>query len=229
METNSCPTILLQAAQYFANKEVTHEFAAKIIYPNGVVCPRCGGIEPSFYSNRCIYRCSQCKQQFSLKVGTIFEDSPLGLDKWLVAIWQIANCKNGIRSWELHRALGVTQKTAWFMLHRIRLAMQTGSLRELAGHVEADETYIGGKESNKHESKKLKQGRGAVGKAAVAGLLERGGGVRAKVVPNTGALVLHGNVKSNVEPGSFLFTDAHRGYSGLNEDFVHVVVDHAVE
>lgn len=232
MENDTSSKTLLEAARYFADPDVAHEFTVRMVYPDGVFCTHCGTVRTPYSirsRNRRLFRCKDCGKDFTVKVGTIFEDSPLGLDKWLVAIWQIANCKNGISSYELSRALGVTQKTAWFMLHRIRLAMRTGSFKKLAGFVEADETFIGGKESNKHESKKLKQGRGAVGKAVVAGLLERGGGVRAKVVPNTSSATLHQNVRENVYAGSALFTDAHAGYQGLGAEYVHAVVDHAVE
>jgi transposase-like protein len=172
-----------------------------------------------------------CHKQFSVKVGTIMEDSPIGLDKWLAAIWLIANAKNGISSYEIHRALGVTQKTAWFLLHRIRLAMQTGTFEKLSGQVEVDETYIGGLARNMHRSdrgRKIKGTGGAgSGKVAVMGLLERNGKVRAKVIADTRQQTFKDEVRSNVEAGCELFTDAHRSYFGLKDDYIHQVIDHA--
>jgi transposase-like protein len=168
-------------------------------------------------------------KQFSVKVGTIFEDSPLGLDKWLVAGWLLANSKNGISSHEMARHLGVTQKTSWFMMHRLRRAMQTGTFEKLSGEVEADETFIGGKARNMHKKKREEkiQGRGASGKVAVMGLLERHGEVRTKVVPDTKKRTLQVEVRENVEPGSELYTDALKSYQGLDPEYVHQVIDHA--
>ncbi|MGO8673243.1 MAG: IS1595 family transposase [Capsulimonadaceae bacterium] len=179
------------------------------------------------------YRCRDCRRDFTLKTGTIFEDSPLGLDKWLPAMWLIANCKNGISSYEIARDLDVEQRTAWFMLHRIRHAMKSGSFDKMEGTVEADETFIGGKERNKHNDKKLRQGRGTVGKTIVQGVLERGEGgrksrVAAKVVKDTTGETLKPNVQQFVEVGSWVYTDAHRGYTGLNAEFVHEFIDHSV-
>ncbi len=157
------------------------------------------------------------------------EDSPIGLDKWLSAIWMIANCKNGVSSWEMHRSLGITQKSAWFLLHRIRLAMQNGSFEQLSGEVEADETFIGGKARNMHASKRKAkiQGRGAVGKTIVMGMLERDGEVRAGVVAERDAETLQGAIKANVARGSILFSDSFTAYEGLYNDFVHKVINHA--
>ena len=148
------------------------------------VCPKCGGVEHSYLTTRRVWKCKACKKQFSVKVGTIFEDSPLGLDKWLPAVWLIANSKNGISSHELGRALGVTQKSTWFMLHRIRLAMQTGSFNKFSGEVEVDETYIGGLARNMHKRERAKKitGTGGTNKAKVIGMIERGGTIRATVV-----------------------------------------------
>src|SRR3984893_9366100 len=180
------PSTLIEAIRYFSDLDVCIDFVAKLRWADGPVCPRCGSVEHSYISTRRLWKCKGCKKQFSIKVGTIFEDSPLGLDKWLAAIWLIANAKNGISSWELHRAIGVTQKSAWHMLHRIRLAMQTGTFDKLSGEVEADETFIGGKAKFMHSAKRAEriQGRGTVGKTVVQGLLERGGQVRVSVVPN---------------------------------------------
>ena len=138
------PSSLLEAIRYFSDLDVANDFVAQLRWPDGPFCPRCGCTEYSYVSTRRLWKCKGCKKQYSVKVGTIFEDSPIGLEKWLPAVWLLTVCKNGISSYELHRALGVTQKTAWFMLHRIRKAMQTGSFMKLSGEVEVDETFIGG-------------------------------------------------------------------------------------
>ncbi len=159
------PKTLLEAVRYFSDLDMATEFVASLRWPDGPVCPKCGLVDKKHYylKTRRVWKCRSCKKQFSVKVGTIFEDSPLGLDKWLPAVWLIANCKNGISSYELAKDLGIQQKSAWFMLHRIRLAMQTGSFGKLSGQVEADETYIGGKARNMHKSKREEKitGRGA--------------------------------------------------------------------
>jgi transposase-like protein len=236
------PTTLLQAVRYFSDPDNALEFMATLRWPDGiVVCPNCGSTETRFLATRRLWECktNHSKRQFSIKVGTIFEDSPLGLDKWLPAVWMIANDKNGISSAELGRAVGVTQKSAWFMLHRIRLAMQTGTFRRLSGEVEADETFIGGKSAFMHKDKRNRQfkGRpanGAIGKAAVLGILERNGPdghsvVRAEVVPNVRLRTLSPRVRKNVTAGSAIFTDASYSYRDLSDDYVHEVVDHAEE
>src|SRR5215208_301248 len=173
------PKTLLEAIRYFSDLDVATEFVAKLRWPDGPVCPRCGVVDPTHYylKTRRLWKCRACKKQFSVKVGTIFEDSPLGLDKWLPSVWLIANSKNGISSHELGRALGVTQKSAWFMLHRIRLAMQTGSFEKFDGTVEVDETFIGGKARNMHKHiRRQKITRtGGADKATVVGIIERGG------------------------------------------------------
>ncbi len=202
---------------------------AQMRWPDGVTCPMCKGTEVSYLSTRYIWKCKACKKQFSVKVGSIMEDSPIGLDKWLAAMWMIANDKNGISSYEVHRALDITQKSAWFLMHRIRLAMQTGTFEKFSGQVEADETYIGGLARNMHRDKRDKKitGTGGSGKVAVMGLLERDGKVRAKVINDATQLTLHVEVRSNVEPGADLFTDGWKGYSGLKADYIHQVIDHA--
>jgi transposase-like protein len=225
------PKTLLEAVRYFADLDVATEYVAWLRWPEGPVCPKCGVLDPKHYylKTRRVWKCRACKKQFSVKVGTIFEDSAIGLDKWLPAVWLIANCKNGISSYELAKDLGVTQKTAWFMLHRIRLAMQTGTFEKLSGQVEADETYIGGKARNMHKSKREQkiQGRGMSGKVAVMGLLERHGEVRTKVVPDTRSRTLQVEVRENVEPGSEIHMDALHSYRGLDPEYIHNVVDHA--
>jgi transposase-like protein len=225
------PETLIEAIRHFSDLDVATEFVASLRWPDGPVCPACGLVDEKHYylKTRRVWKCRSCKKQFSAKVGTIFEDSPIGLDKWLPAVWLIANCKNGISSYELAKDLGVTQKTAWFMLHRIRLAMQTGTFEKLDGQVEADETFIGGKARNMHKSKREEKisGRGASGKVAVLGLLERHGKVKTKVVPDTTRRTLQVEVRENVESGSEVHTDALRSYRGLDPEYVHKVVDHA--
>jgi transposase-like protein len=228
------PKTLLEAIRYFSDLDVCTEFVANLRWPDGPVCPRCGSKEYSYLTTRRIWKCKGCKKQYSVKLGTIFEDSPLGLDKWLPAVWLIANSKNGISSHELARSLGVTQKSTWFMLHRIRLAMQTGSFLKLSGEVEVDETYIGGKARNMHAADKKRRGINpaggrstAGGKTAVLGMRERGGTVRAGVVPNIKKRTLGDRIRENIESGATLYTDAYRSYNGLDADFAHEVIDHA--
>src|SRR5271170_3934807 len=190
-QAKKLPTSLLEAITYFSDLDVATEFVAKLRWPDGPFCPECGCTEYSYLTTRRVWKCKACKKQYSVKVGTIFEDSALPLTKWLPAVWLIANSKNGISSHELARALGVTQKSAWFMLHRIRLAMQTKSFMRLSGEVEVDETYIGGKARNMHkrdrERKGVAGGRSIADKTPVLGMVERGGRVKAEVVPDAKA------------------------------------------
>lgn len=237
MSANSpFPQTLQQAILYFADPDVCLEFVAKMRWTDGVTCPHCQSKNVGFIKTRRIWKCKnkECRKQFSVKTGSIMEDSPLGLDKWLIAIWLIANAKNGISSYEIHRALGVTQKTAWFLLHRIRLAMQTGTFEKLSGEVEADETYIGGKARNMHVDKRKEKikGTGTSGKTIVLGVLERSdkkgkSKVKAKVIKSTDRKTLKKEVSEKVEQGSVLYTDAHSGYELLAEDYTRLVVDHA--
>ncbi|MDQ6651912.1 MAG: IS1595 family transposase [Acidobacteriota bacterium] len=171
------------------------------------------------------------KRQFSLKTGTIFEDSPLGLDKWLTAVWLIVNCKNGISSYEVSRDLGISQKSTWFMDHRIRFALHTGTFEKLSGEVEVDETFIGGKARNMHVDVKARRitGTGGKDKTAVMGILERGGKLRTTVIPNRKKKALQSEVKKHVEAGSALYSDALLSYEGLAGEYAHQVIDHAVK
>lgn len=237
-DETKAPETLLQAVAYFADEGVAHEFVATLRWPDGQIeCPKCGAIgEHYFLSTRRVYKCRDCRKQFSIKVGTIFEDSPIKLSKWLPAMWMLANCKNGISSYELARALGVTQKTAWFMLHRIREAMKADGNGPMDGEIEADETYIGGKAKNMHKVRRERmfKGRGPVSKVPVMGLLERPRGaehslVRCTVLDATTQIRMQAEVRKNVAPGAFLFTDAHGGYHGLAKEYMHEVVDHAAE
>ncbi len=179
-----------------------------------------------------MWKCLDCKKQFSVKVGTIFEDSAIPLDKWLTAMWLLANCKNGISSYELADAIKVTQRSAWFMLHRIRYAMHTGSVNKMTGTVEADETFIGGKARNMHIGKRMEKirGRGPMGKAVVFGLLERETGkIRTSVVSTRRKGELQRRIRENVAAGTAVYTDALKSYDGLESDYAHKVVDHAEE
>ena len=226
------PETLTEAVKYFADVDRALNFMASVRWPDGkVVCPCCGKSNAAFLTTRRLWKCRDCHKQFSVKVGTIFEDSALGFDKWLPAFWMIVNAKNGISSCELARALGVTQKTAWFMLHRIRLAMQNGSMDKLSGEVEADETYIGGKVRNMHVDRQRKRGRGTggVGKEIVMGILERKGRIKLKHVKHARRGILQAEIRQHVETGSQVFTDALPSYNGLNQDYVHQAIDHARE
>ncbi len=197
-----------------------------------VTCPTCGSTKVKFQPKHNRWQCSGHHQQrqFTLKTGTIFEDSPIGLDKWLPAMWLISSNRNGISSWELHRTLGVTQKTAWFMLQRIRLAMQdslTGGM--LAGEVEVDETYIGGKARNMHKDRKRKvqaEGRNTGGKTVVLGILERGGKVRASVVPDRTKPVMQEHVRAHVEQGSEIHSDEAGHHWRMDDEYEHKIVNH---
>jgi transposase-like protein len=233
----SAPKTLLEAVKHFASADNCREFMVARRWPNGVRCPQCGSDAVYFDKSRNGWECKtrHPKRKFTLKTGTIFEDSPLGLDKWLPAVWMIANAKNGISSHELGRAVGVTQKTAWFMLHRIRLAMQDDtSGGKLGGEVEVDETYIGGRARFMHKDrrKRVIRGTGMSGKAAVIGLLERHGKdghsrIRAAVIPNNRKKPLQFKVRQNVEDGANIYTDALSSYEGLHSHYVHQVIDHA--
>lgn len=233
MTNQTEPKTLQQAVIYFSNPQNCLNYLVSRRWPDGVICPTCGRTDVSFLAKQNKWQCKSAhkQRQFSVKVGTIFEDSPLGLDKWLMAVWMIVNCKNGVSSYEIARALGVTQKTAWFMEHRIRLAMQTGSFaKKLAGHVEVDETYIGGKARNQHRSvreRRLRGGRGMEGKVAVMGLLERNGEVRTAVLPHTKRGPLHSQSRQHVEEGSCVYSNKFRSYRGLDTDYIHNVIDHA--
>lgn len=229
MET---PKTLQQAIIHFSKPENCNAFMIAARFEDGNPrCPQCGSDNVIYLEKARLFKCRTAhpKQKFSLKVGTIFEDSPLGLDKWLTAIWLIANAKNGISSYEIHRALGITQKTAWFVLHRIRLAMQQGSIEKLSGHVEVDETFIGGKARNMHRSERARKihGTGGSGKVAVMGLLERHGEVRTMVVPNVKRKSLRREINTHVEPGSMVYSDALKSYNDLNNDYIHNVINHA--
>jgi len=227
------PTTLQQAIVFFANPENCRRFMTELHWPDGKVrCPHCGSDNVDYLPNARVFKCYEKhpRQKFSLKVGTIFEDSPIGLEKWLPAMWLLVNCKNGISSWEVHRALGVTQKTAWFMMHRLRLALQ-GSEGLLSGTVEVDETFIGGKARNMHTAKRRAkvQGRGPGDKEIVFGMVERGGKVRTSHVETRGKKDLQPTIREHVEAGAAIFSDELLSYSGLDADYQHAVINHAIE
>jgi transposase-like protein len=239
MVASTWPKTLQQAIVYFSNPEVAHAEMVKFRWPDGVVrCPQCGSDKVWYTASRRVWQCAEGKhlrRQFTVKVGSIMEDSPLGIDKWLIALWLIVNCKNGISSYELHRDIGVTQKTAWFMLHRIRLAMQEDGGGKIAGEVEVDETYIGGAARFMHKEKRrrVQPGRSTTGKVAVMGLLSRHtekGKSRMRYTMLGRSLRKHnvqGKVREHVEAGSTLNTDAYPSYEGLSADYIHNVIDHA--
>jgi transposase-like protein len=227
---------LREAVIYFKDYDNCHKFMVELRWPDGVVrCPRCNSDHVVYLEKARVWKCysKHDSPKFSLKTGTVFEDSPLGLHKWLPAVWMIVNDKNGISSWELHRGLGVTQKTAWFMLHRIRLAMQEDGGKLSGGEVEVDESFIGGSARFMHKDKKAKiTGTGGTGggKAVVMGLLDRKSKkVRLRHVADTSGPTLQGVVREYVECGSYVFSDAWRSYNGLSADYVHQVIDHAEE
>jgi transposase-like protein len=229
------PKSLQEAIVYFSNPDNCLSYLVARRWPKGVTCPTCGSDKVSFNASRRIWQCSShhAKRQFSVKVGTIFEDSPITLDKWLAAMWMVANCKNGISSWEIHRSLGITQKSSWFMLHRLRLALQTKSTVKLGGsgkEVEVDETFIGGLSRNMHKEVRARkiQGTGGRDKTLVVGFLERGGKVRTSTPSSQRKGILHNEVKQNVSAGSILFTDQLKSYDGLAGEYAHKVINHAV-
>jgi len=237
-KTPVLPSTLAEAIRYFADKDTSLTFLASLRWPKGVACPACEARNPGFLKTRRIWKCRDCGKQFSVKLGTIFEDSPIGLDKWLPALWMLANSKNGISSYELARALGVTQKTGWFMLHRIRLAMQSKTFAKMRGSVEADETFIGGKAKFMHHArrKRMIRGTGGMDKTPVLGILERGGKgkvsrVHAVVLKNLNQKDLRRAVMATVEKGSNLYTDTTRQYGKgrLPKMYQHEMINHAKE
>lgn len=235
----AAPQTLQQAILFFSDYQNCHEALVAVRWPDGIVkCPRCGSERVTYLANARVWKCYEghALAKFSLKVGTIFEDSPLPLQKWLPALWLLTNCKNGISSYELARALGVTQKTAWFMLQRLRLALQGEDGGKLGGDVEIDETYIGGRARNMSASKKRRIGMkgkstGFYGKVAVMGLLQRHPAgksrIRTRVIKNNRKPLLQSAVREHVLPGSNVYTDALASYVGLDSTYMHGVIDHA--
>lgn len=228
------PRTLLEAVRYFSDLEVCNEYMRRIKWPRGkIVCPKCGNDSCHELATRPgTLKCNKaaCQKQFSYKVGTIFEDSPLGLDKWFVAVWSIANCKNGISSHELGRALGVTQRTAWFMLHRIRKAMETGEFQKMGGEVETDETFVGGAAANMHAKRREKKitGRGGVDKTPLQCIVQRDGEVRTFVVTNSDPSNIRGNILRHVDRDAALYTDAATVVHPLASEYRHQSVNHSL-
>lgn len=235
------PVTLQQAIVYFSDPERAFRYAVELRWPDGkVTCPRCGESNHSFIKTRRIWFCNPCKKQFTVKVGTIFEDSALGLDKWMTAVWMICNAKNGVSSHELARSLGITQKSAWFMLHRIREAMKDGSGMKIGGTrgggpVEVDEAYIGGQprfmHANRREKLQTAMRQWGDHKTAIMGMLDRNTRqVRAKVIPNVKRDTLMNEILKNVAWGSKVYTDSAPQYDGLKvRQFVHDTVNHLEE
>ena len=233
------PETLQEVIKYFADETRAFEYMKLVRWPDGVIkCAHCGSAKNSFISTRKIWKCKDCRKQFTLRLGTIFEDSPIKFDKWIAATWLIANAKNGISSYELGRSLGVCQKTGWFLLQRIRFAMKNGSIEKMGGTVEADETYIGAKSRTMNAKQKARRreqfgnATGGVAMTPVQGLLERSTRDKASrvimaVVDGTKRPELQGNVRKYVLKGTEVHTDALKSYSGLAADYTHEVIDHA--
>ncbi len=231
------PLTLQQAILFFSNPDNCVRFLVARRWPDGVVCPTCGRKDVSCVPARRVWQCRtrHPKAQFSIKVGTIFEDSAIGLDKWLTAMWMVSNCKNGISSWEIHRSLGVTQKSAWFMLHRIRLALGEKPETKMGGNgpTEVDETFIAPKPAAMHKDRRARQesAYGRKPKAVVMGMLDRESRqVRARVVPNVKRETLQDEILSQIEKGSTVYTDGYPSYDTLTaQDYIHATVNHVNE
>lgn len=230
------PNTLFEASAYYSDPDRAHAAWVAIRWPHGVACPRmgCGSADVRYIATRRLWFCKDCKRQFTAKVGTIFEDSPLPLGKWMIAVWLLSNCRNGSSSCEVARALGVTQKTAWFMLHRVRLGMQSETFTKLRGEVEADETYFGGKPRHRKPAKASMGGKyeepiKSYTKTIVMGMRERGGDVRAMVVPDASTSTLFWRLRDNVQKGATLYTDAWKGYSPARYRWLHSVINHSFE
>ncbi len=230
------PKTFLEAIQYFSDEQTCIDELARLRWPEGSQCPACSAKEPYYLKTQKRWKCRDCRRQFSVKLGTIFEDSPIPLQKWMPAVWLLTNCKNGVSSWEIHRDLGVTQKSAWFMLHRIRLGMKEdyghGPMNKIGGpesEVEVDETFVGGQKKNMHRDRAVRYETrgGASGKTVVQGILDRTARqVRAKVMPNVRRETLQAEILKQVKFGTTVYTDEAVAYEqGLQSRFVHDMVN----
>jgi len=229
------PRTLQEAIQYFSDEQVCIDTVAALRWPNGPECPACGHKEHYYLKTQKRWKCKECYKQFTVKLGTIFEESPIPLCKWLVALWMLVNCRNGISSYEVARDLGITQKSAWFVLQRLRLALQSGSIVKLGGpgsEVEVDETFIGGKARNMHKAKKLRLGhgigmQGGHAKTIVMGMLERDGKVAARVITDRKKDALRAGISATIDAGSMIYTDEHVAYPfAISNDYTHKIVNH---
>jgi transposase-like protein len=229
------PKTLQEAVVFYADPNNALAYMTLLRWPDGVVtCPTCGRTDVVFLHNQRKWQCKSvhAKRQFSAKVGTIFEDSPIPLEKWLVVVWMLSNCRNGVSSYEIGRTIGVTQKSAWFMLHRIRLGLQDKKGGKLGGgphgKVEVDETFIGGKARNMHKARRTKMHNiGMIAaKTAVMGILERGGKVRTHVLGRRVGKQMKEIIENSVMPGTWVVTDEFQGYQGLSSDYTHLVINH---
>jgi transposase-like protein len=215
----------LQLFQMFPDQETARLYLEGRLWPNGAVCPSCVTSKRITTRKGGYYRCNQCKLDFTVRTATIFERSHVPLHKWIYAMYLLVTSRKGISSMQLAKEIGITQKSAWFVLQRLREACGNDPTM-LHGIIEVDECYIGGKESNKHEWKKKHAGRGGVGKTAVVGMRERGGRTKAMVVPNTQAVTLETAILDNVRAGSEIQTDEHPGYYGIEDHYYHDLVNH---
>jgi transposase-like protein len=243
------PKTLMEAIRYFADPAIAEAYMVSKRWPDGVKCPHCGSTKVYRLEKQRRWKCANKHplRQFTVKVGTVMEDSPLPLDKWLCATWMIVNAKNGISSYEIHRGLGITQKSAWFLDHRIRLALKAGTFEKLSGTVEADESYVGGKVGNMKKAKQAALraehkepgkppkigGRMTLNKAIVMGLLERGrdgqpSQMHTTMIESARRPHIQGAVREHVEPNSILMTDALSSYKGLQAEYIHMAINHAL-
>lgn len=229
------PKTLVEAVKYYSDEQVCIDAVASLRWPDGKpVCPKCGTAEGDrkhyWLATQKRWKCYSCRKQFSVKVDSVFEDSPLGLDKWLVALWMLCNCKNGVSSHEIAREIGIAQKNAWHLLHRLRVVLQMPEDEKLGGIVAMDETFVGGKVSNMSHAKRKKLGgkkRGVVGKTIVVGMLERNGRVRTEVVLERTQQTLHALVQKHLDPTATLVSDEWGGYKGAHLN--HEIVNHAAD